>query len=157
MQHVFVCMWFWSFNVNPFFLWCVDFLAFFHCEKAHGEAGVTMCGANSPSVSCVSVQSSNTSERVRRPQSDAISEYVYSGVNQNLNRPYLPHGFPVFFFKIWFFSPFVTVFVILPWNILVRRTLYLLFWGCQRVSRQGIRQWLGRAHIGSFNWKQLAH
>lgn len=53
-----------------------------------------MCDANLPSVSCVSVQSSNTSERVRRPQSDAISEYVHSGANQNLNRPCLPHVFP---------------------------------------------------------------
>lgn len=61
---------------------------------------MTMCDANLPSVSCVSVQSSNTSERVKRPQSDAISEYVYSGANQNLNRPHVFPGF--FFFSIIF-------------------------------------------------------
>ncbi len=75
---------------------CVDFLAFFHCEAAHSEAGVAMCGANSPSVSCVSVQSSNTTGRVKKPQADAISEYVYFGVNRNLKRACRPHCFPGF-------------------------------------------------------------
>lgn len=79
-----------------YFMMCWFSCLFSTVKKAHGEPGVAMCGANSPSVSCVSVQSSNTSERVRRPQPDAISEYIYSGVNQSLKRPCLPHGFPLF-------------------------------------------------------------
>lgn len=90
-----VCMWILS---SFFFMMCWFSSLFPLWKKTHGEAGVTMCDANLPSVSCVSVQSSNTSDRVRRPQSDAISEYIYSGANQNLNRPCLPHVFPVFFF-----------------------------------------------------------
>lgn len=90
-----MCLYACGFDPVDQILWTVDFLAFFHCEKkknTHSETGVAIFGANSPSVSCVSVQSSNTSERVRRPQSDAISEYVYCSLNQNLNRA----GFPFF-------------------------------------------------------------
>lgn len=86
-------------------------------KKAHGEPGVAACAANSPSVSCLSVQSSNTSERVKKPQPDAISEYIYSGVNQSLNRPRLPHAFPLFVFS--FHDSLCNAFFP-PWNNSIR-------------------------------------
>ena len=135
MQHKDTCLCACGFDSVDQLLWRVDFLAFFRCEKAHSETGATMCGANSPSVSCVSVQSSNTSGRVRRPQSDAISEYVYCSVNQNPNRTCPPCSFPNFFFQIYFF-PSCHHHIFFPWNNLVRRTFYLLS-GFHRVSRQG--------------------
>lgn len=62
---------------------------FFHWAKSpRGGWGDNVC-ANSQSVSCVSVQSGNATGRDKKPQLDAISEYVYSGVMQNLNRPFL--------------------------------------------------------------------
>lgn len=98
-----------------------------------------MCRTRSPCVSCVSVQSSNTSERVQRPESDAISEYVYVGVNQNLN------GFPVFL--ICFIFPSWSCFF-LPWNCWLDVLLGLT------VGKQtGIWQWLGGHTL--VNWNQL--
>lgn len=58
----------------------IDFLAFFPLsEEPRGGWGDNVC-VNSQSVSCVSVQSGNATGRDKKPQFDAISEYVYSGV-----------------------------------------------------------------------------
>lgn len=98
--YVFVCMWLWS-SQSPhplsclFFKWCFDFPAFFFFPLSpRGGRGDNVC-ANLLCVSCVSVQSGNDTGRIKKPQSDAISEYVYSGVKQNLNRPFRPRDFSV--------------------------------------------------------------
>lgn len=97
------------------------FLPFFPLSPLGGQ-GDNVC-ANSPCVSCVSVQSGNDTGRVKKPQSDAISEYVYSGVKQNLNRPFRPCDFSIFKKNKQKPLPFMSWFAILPWNIPVRHTL----------------------------------
>ena len=79
----------------------------FHWEETqskrfHADTGTT---AHCVHVSCVSVQSSNTSGRVKKPQTDAISEYICTVLAaQILNwaclqpPPYLPPSPPNFSF-----------------------------------------------------------
>lgn len=135
------------------FMMCWIFLPSFHCENAHSEAGVLMCSANSPSVSCVSVQSSNSSTRVRRPPTDALSEFVYFSVNHNLNKAFFLH----MAFCLIFFFPFMNVIVMFFSHGIIWSGVHLTScWGCQPVSRQGSDSDLEGTH-GYFNWKQLAH
>lgn len=133
MQHkryVFVCMWFWSCQRAFMMCW---FSCLFPLWNSSQWAGVAMCASNSPSVSCVSVQSSNTTGRVKRPQADAISEYVYSGVNQNLNRACRPHCFPVFLNLIFSLHDYHAN--IFAHGIILSGVQFTLCWGCHRVSR----------------------
>lgn len=131
-------MWFWF--CWPAFMVCW-FSWLFPLWKSTQWDRATTCGANSPSLSCVSVQSSNTSGRVRRPQSDAISEYVYCSVNQNLNRACLLCSLLIFFKYIFF--PLCHHYIFFPWNNLVRHT-FLPSVGFSLGKQTGIRQWLGR-------------
>lgn len=134
MQHKNMCLCACGFDPVRL-LWCVDLLAFSTVKKAPSKVGASMCSTNSLSVSCVSVQSSNTSERVRRPQSDAISEYVYYSVNQNLSRACPPHCFPFFFNSIFPLHGCHHVFFS---NGISRSGHHFTFcWGCHWLSRQG--------------------
>lgn len=125
MQHVFVCMWFWSFNVNPFFYDVLIFLPFSAVKKPTVRQG-WQCVVLTHQVFPVFQSSPVTPVNESGGHSQMQSVSMFTLVSTKIWTGPVFHMAFQFFFKNMIFSPFVTVFVILPWNILVRRTLYLL-------------------------------
>lgn len=135
MQHKDMCLCACGFDPVDQLLWCVDVLAFFHCEKAHSAVLTHQ-------VFPVFQSSPVTPADESGGHSQMQSVSVFTVVSTKIWAGPVLHTAVQFFLNLIFSLHDCHHNIFFPWNNLVRRTFYLLL-GLSPGKQTGIRQWLG--------------